>query len=429
MSKAILRKEHLILNDVASIILAGGQGTRLYPLTMARCKPAVSFGGRYRLIDVPISNSLNSYITKIFVITQYLSAGLHQHILSTYQSDIMRHVTVELLTPEETPEKKVWFKGTADAVRQNLKHILKTSADFFLILSGDQLYNMNYGDLIEFAKKQDCDLTIAALPVKEQEAQRMGLLKIDHSFFINDFYEKPNTAELLKRFEFNNASNKTSDNHYLGSMGIYVFKRSALISLLQEQGDDFGRDLIPIEVKKGSASAYVFNGYWEDIGTVRSYFEANLALTDKKNCLNIYDDINPIFTYPHQLPSPMISNAVINHSLLSEGTVIDGATIDHSVIGIRSHIKKGTVIKDSILVGNHFFLPPAHQSPPLPKDFSIGEHCRIENTIIDEHCSIGNRVKLINKQGLTHFDSDKLYVRDGIIIVTSGTSLPDGFEF
>ncbi len=421
-----------MVDRVASIILAGGQGTRLFPLTQARCKPAVSFGGRYRLIDIPLSNSLHSRINRIFIISQYMAVTVHHHVLETYQVAIMKTGTIELLSPEEVEGKKAWFNGTADAVRKNLDHILKAPVDFFLILSGDQLYNMDFVDMLECAKQADADLLIASIPVKESEAKRMGLLKIDGSNHVTDFYEKPSDPKMLKNFEVTDAFLKNhklsaKETRYLGSMGIYVFKREALIALLKEQGDDFGKDLLPLQIKKGKTSAFIYDGYWEDIGTVESYYHANLALTDHKNCLDLYDEKNTIYTCPYNLPSPLIKNTLIQHSIISQGSVIEGAEISKSVIGIRTHIKSGTVVRDSIIIGNHYYKPPPYQSPPLPAHFHIGKDCVIQKAIIDEESLIGNNVQLINKNHLQKYDGDGIYIRDGIIIVTSGTELPDGF--
>lgn len=399
-------------DKISTIVLAGGQGTRLFPLTETRCKPAVSFGGRYRLIDIPISNSLNSKITQIFVIAQFYASGLLQHMTSTYRSDLMGDGGIEMLTPEEKLEGKIWFKGTADAVRQNLEHILKTPAEYFLILSGDQLYNMNFSPLLHFAMRSHADLVIACLPVQEKEAKRMGILKLGDDRRVLDFYEKPQDEEILKRFIFK--------NNYLCSMGIYVFKRSALIALLKEEGDDFGKHLIPLQMEKGNTYGYVYEGYWEDIGTISSFYEANLALLDQKNHLEIYDEQHPIYSCPYQLPSPMIKQTHIYDSLISPGSIIEAAEIHHSILGIRTHVKKGTVIKDSIIHGNHQVYPP-------PIHFFIGENCHIERAIIDEETIIGNDVKLINKNQLKHYDGPGIFIRDGIIIVTTGTKIPDRF--
>ena len=402
-------------NKVVAIVLAGGQGTRLFPLTESRCKPAVSFGGRYRLIDIPISNALNSNINRIFVIAQYYASGLHQHICNTYRTDRLVEGGIEVLSPEEKPQGKVWFKGTADAVRQNMEHILKAPADYFLILSGDQLYNMDFHAMLDFAIKSDADLTIATLPVKQAEAKRMGLLKIDKASKIVDFYEKPQDPKILSEYLWNEESSE-----YLGSMGIYIFKKSALLNLLKEEGEDFGHHLIPLHVKKGKAYSYVYKGYWEDIGTIASYYEANLALMSKKDHLNIYDENNPIYTCPYNLPSPHIKKTRIQESLISQGSIIEAEEITESIIGIRGHIKKGTIIRNSLILGNHTVYPS-------PIHFSIGENCIIQKAIVDEETFIGNNVQLINKDNLKTYDGNGIYIREGIIIVTTGTHIPDNF--
>ncbi len=409
-------KEANPVERVASIILAGGQGTRLFPLTQSRCKPAVAFGGRYRLIDIPLSNSINSGIRQIFVISQYFASSLQQHILATYPPQLLSNGKIDLLCPEETNLHKVWFQGTADAVRQNLEHLDKTDADYFLILSGDQLYNIHFERMLEFAKERNADLVIATLKVFEKEAKRMGLLKVDAEGAVADFAEKPADPALLKKLQLH------PDPHFLGSMGIYIFKREALFSILKEKGEDFGKQIIPSQIKKGKTYAFIYDGYWVDIGTIDSYYEANLALTREKICLDTYDEKHPIYAEHHNLPPPNIKNTLIKESLISEGAIIEAEEVTRSIVGIRLHIKKGTVIRDSILLGNHFHCPPR-----VPVDFTIGADCRIEKAIIDENTWIGNRVQLINKNHLQTFDGDGIYIRDGIIIVTTGTHLPDGF--
>lgn len=404
----------LKLNEkVMTIILAGGQGTRLHPLTLHRCKPAVSFGGRYRLIDIPISNSLNSKINKIFVISQYFASSLQHHLSATYVHNPFNIGNLEMLSPEETPEGVKWFKGTADAVRQNLNHFQDSEIEYYLILSGDQLYNIDLLEMVEFAKKTNADLTIAALPVKEKEAKRMGLLKVREDFHIQDFYEKPQTKELLDKFQM------PEKDLYLGSMGIYVFKRDALNRLLKTEGDDFGKDLIPVMLSEGNSFAYLYDGYWEDIGTVSSFYEANLALIDQKNCLNISDPWRPIYAEVQNLPSSLVQNSQIERSLISPGCKIYAKQIVHSMVGSRTHIGEGSVIKDTIIMGNLGSFGD--------HDLLIGKNCHIEKAIIDEHSEIGNDVQLLNKKNEQHFDGDGIFIRDGIIIVTSGTKVPDGF--
>ena len=423
--------------QVATVILAGGQGTRLHPLTLHHSKPAISYGGRYRLIDIPISNSINSDFRQIFVIAQYLSGELQHHISQSYHFDVFNPGSVDVLTPQmaENGEKQ-WFEGTADAVRKNLPTILKSTADYFLILSGDQLYNLDFRQMVAFAQEKEADLTIAALPVLEKEARRMGLLKIDKESRILDFAEKPEDLEIMKKFLLSESFfseckiKPPKQNAYLGSMGIYVFKREFLIQLLKnDQRHDFGYHLITNAVHQAKTSAFIFYGYWEDIGTVASYYDANLLLTTSNQGLNTYDEKNPIYTRPSFLPGPKIRCTQIFDSIVCEGSVIEAGEIRHSVIGLRSRIQQGTVIRDTVMMGNHFYMPPAHEGKLLQQDFGVGKNCLIEKAIIDEHVFIGDNVKLINKKKLQQYESDILYVREGIIIVPAGARIPNGFEF
>ncbi len=416
---------HTPLVEVATIVLAGGQGTRLYPLTMHHSKPAVSYGGRYRLIDIPISNSINSNFRNIFVIAQYLSTELQHHISQTYHFDPFNPGSIDVLTPQENEKgEKQWFKGTADAVRKNLPILLKSPAEFFLILSGDQLYNIHFLNMVKFAQETNADLTIVSIPVTDREATRMGLLKIDEDHHVVDFVEKPKDLAKVKHFCLKNKTHP-----YLASMGIYVFKREALISLLeQDKRDDFGFHLINTAVKTRKTMTFIYDGYWEDIGTIASYYDANLILTTSSKGLNTYDEQNPIYTRPTFLPGPKISEAKISNSIICEGSVIEAEEITNSVIGLRSHIGKGTIIRDCVMMGNHFYMPPKQEDIPSYKQFSIGSYCVIEKAIIDEFVHIGDHVHLTNKKKLKEYDGDGVFIRDGIIIVSSGTSLPDHFE-
>jgi len=421
--------------QVATVILAGGQGTRLYPLTLHHCKPAVSYGGRYKLIDVPISNSLNSDFRQIFILAQHLSGELQHHISQTYHFDPYHPGSVDVLTPEQMGEGKVdWFTGSADAVRKMLPHLLRSHAEYFLILCGDQLYNINFQNMLQFALEKDADVTIAALPVKEKEARRMGLLQIDPRDKIHTFCEKPNLEEVIGSFSLPNTFyekkgfKEPKERHFLGSMGIYIFKRDVLVSLLREDpGEDFGKHILYTAVRSRNSFAFVYDGYWEDIGTVASYYEANLILTHLNEGLNTYDERNPIYTRPSYLPGPKIQSAKVVQSIICEGCIIEAAEIVHSIIGVRSYIKKGTIIKDSVLMGNHFYMPPLHDDKPISHDFWIGENCLIEKAIIDEHVRIGNHVRLVNQDEKTHFDGGKIFIRDGIIIVAAGAQIPDNF--
>lgn len=423
--------------EVATVVLAGGQGTRLYPLTLHHSKPAVVYGGRYRLIDIPISNSINSGFRQIFVIAQYLSAELQHHVSQTYQFDAYNPGSIEVLTPQINEKgEKIWFKGTADAVRKNLPTLLKTNADYFLILSGDQLYNINFQEMLQFAQTQKADLTIASTPVSERDAKRMGLLKINTDCQVTDFIEKPKEKKALDKFRLSAhfykklKASPPKKASYLGSMGIYIFKRKVLIDLLQkDQREDFGYHLIYTALKTKKLSAFIYNDYWEDIGTVASYYDANLILTDSDKGLDTYDESNPIYTRPTFLPGPKIKKTKVVESIICEGCIIEAAEISHSVIGLRSHIKRGTILRDTVLLGNHFYMPPLRDQKANEENYSIGEDCLIEKAIIDEHVQIGDRVKLINKKKLTQYDGKGIYVRDGIIIIPSGTKIPDDFEF
>lgn len=415
-----------INNQIASIILAGGQGTRLFPLTLHHCKPAVAYGGKYRLIDIPISNSINSNIRRIFVLAQYLTAELEKHLQKTYQFDAFSFGQMLFISPEENADgERIWFEGTADAVRKSLPYLLDTPVEYFLILSGDQLYNIDFTKMFEFAKISEADLTIATLPVEEADASRLGILKIDDHKKVTDFIEKPEDASQLDKFRLPKGVAKKD---FLGSMGIYIFKKKALISLLYEDTrEDFGKHLIPTQIQKGKTSAYIYNGYWEDIGTVRSFYQANLALTSPKFALNLYNDKKPIYTTPTFLPGPKITDTNIANSVVCDGAIINAKEITHSIIGIRSNIGEGTIIRDSVLMGNHFYFSPLHQSSTISNKAIIGKNCLIEKAIIDEDVQIEDDVQLINRDNLEFYDGDGIYIRDKIIIVSAKTKIKKGY--
>jgi glucose-1-phosphate adenylyltransferase len=420
--------------SVVTIVLAGGQGTRLFPLTLKHCKPSVYFGGIYRLIDIPISNSLNSDMQHIFVIAQYMSAELHHHLAQTYQFKSTEKGSLNFLTPtENSKNEKIWFNGTADAVRKNLDILLKTNADYFLVLSGDQLYNIDFKEMLKFTIEKNADLTIASLPIIEEEASRLGVLKIDRKGMIFDFFEKPKNLDILKEFKLENSfflNNKLkidSTKTHLGSMGIYIFKRDVLASLLNEDDrEDFGKHLIPTQIKKGNSYSFIYNGYWEDIGTIESFYAANIALTNKALGLNIYDESHPIYSRQFHLPGPIISNTQVTNSIICDGSIIKCKEISNSIIGLRATIEKDTIIRNSILCPNRYYNRPSYQKH-LPETFKVGQNCLIENTIIDEHVLIGNNVKLINEKKMRKYDGNGIYIRDNIIVVTAGCHLLDNF--
>lgn len=419
--------EPINMNRVASIILGGGQGTRLFPLTLTRCKPAISFGGRYRLIDVPISNSINSGCQKIFIVTQFLSSSLHQHIFKTYHRDTFSSGFIELLPAEQRVRGSGWFQGTADAVRQNIDYFIETPVDYFLILSGDQLYNMDFQKMLRFAKQSNADLVIAALPISKDDAKRMGVLQVDDNSLITNFLEKPQEQAALEMFRVSPEIAPDAKRCYLGSMGIYLFKREALLKLLhQDSREDFGKHLIPTKVAEGKTAAYVHDGYWEDIGTIESFYQANMALTGANPAFNCYDEANPIFASPYNLPGPKIYNTKVSNAIICEGAIVEAEEVTNSILGPRAMIKKGTVIRDSYIMGNDHYTPPI-RTERLPEKLLIGENCLISKAIVDKHAFIGNGVQLINKEKHRDYDGDNVYVRDGIIIVPRGASLPDGF--
>lgn len=421
------------MNYVTTIILAGGNGTRLEPLTNTRCKPAVCFGGKYRLIDIPISNAIHAGCSKIFVISQYLSSSLNQHIFNTYHPGAFSSTAIEIISAEQRHAQKSWFQGTACAVRQNLHYFTETPAEYFLILSGDQIYNMDFQHLMNFAKETNADLVIAALPVNEEDAKRMGIMKLDKDGFITEFYEKPQEQELLNHLRLPMSTleqisrGDCDDREFLGSMGIYVFKRQALLDLLQrDPREDFGKHLIPTKVSQGNIAAYLHNGYWEDIGTIESFFKANIALTAPNPEFNLCEDKKQIFFKQHYLSAPKIANSLISNSIICDGSFVEAAEVTDSILGLRSVIKQGSVIRHSYIMGNDFYTSPIH-SEGVSNTPLIGENCFIDHAIIDKNAHIGNNVRLINRDKLTHYSSDNVCIRDGVIIVTRGSCLPDGF--
>jgi glucose-1-phosphate adenylyltransferase len=420
------------MSRVAAIILGGGAGTRLFPLTLTRCKPAISFGGRYRLIDVPISNSINSGCHKIFVITQFLSSSLHQHIFRTYRHDIFNSGFLELLSAEQKPSRRGWFEGTADAVRQNIEYFLEIPVDYFLILSGDQLYTMDYREMVDFAKETDADAVVATLPVSKKDCSRMGIMKIDRNQMITDFIEKPQDDKVIESMRIDPATragiaNCNPENNYLASMGIYLFKREVLLNLLAEDPrEDFGKHLLPTIISKGKVGAYVFNGYWEDIGTIDSFYHANIALTAATPQFDCYDEAYPIYATRHNLPGPKVFNAQVTNSILCEGSIVDAAEISRTILGPRTIVKEKTIIRDSYVMGNDYFTPPI-ETDRLPQQLHIGRNCLIRKAIIDKNACIGDNVQLTNEHDLTHYDGQHVSIRDGVIIVPRGATVPDGF--
>lgn len=416
-----------------AIILGGGQGSRLAPLTESRSKPAVPIAGKYRLVDIPISNCINSDIKRMFVLTQFNSASLNQHIKNTYHFSHFSTAFVDILAAEQTPDNPTWFQGTADAVRQCMQHFMNHEFDYALILSGDQLYQMDFNEMIKAHHDCGATISIATLPVNAKEASDFGILKTDSENFITSFIEKP-AAELLPQWESEVSDEMQAEGKkYLASMGIYIFNRELLVELMKNPDTkDFGKEIIPQAIGKEKILSYQYEGYWTDIGNIDSFFEANLGLTDDIPKFNLFDNSSKIYTRARVLPPSKITGAsTIDKSVVAEGCIINGTTIEHSVIGIRSRIGFGSTIINSYLMGNDYYQNLEEIRLNVVHDIiniGIGERCFINNTIVDKNCRIGNDVRLNGGKHLEDTNTKLYTVKDGIIVVKKGAIIPDGFE-
>ena len=418
--------------NVIAIILGGGQGSRLYPLTESRSKPAVPIGGKYRLVDIPISNCMNSDIYRIFVLTQFNSASLNAHIKNTYHFSIFSHAFVDILAAEQTPDNAKWFQGTADAVRQCMPHFLNHDFDYALILSGDQLYQMDLNEMIEEHIKNEADISIATLPVNAKDAPEFGILKTNSENFIEAFIEKP-AKELLPDWESDVSDQmKSEGKHYLASMGIYVFNRKFLLDVMSDTGtQDFGKEIIPQAVGKKKIFSFQYEGYWTDIGNIDSFFEANIGLTDDIPKFDLFDNDNKIFTRPRLLPPTKFKNTNIDRSLVSDGCILNAKEIVRSVIGNRSRIGNDTIIQNSYVMGNDFYQNIDDMNEDVKNNkqlIGIGERCFINNAIVDKHCRIGNDVYINGGKHLENFSNELYSIKDGIVVVKKGAILPDNFS-
>ena len=410
------------LNDVLAVILGGGHGKRLFPLTLMRSKPAVPIAGNYRLIDIPISNCINSDIYRIAVLTQYNSVSLHRHITGTYNFDSFHTGWVQIWAAEQTMERMEWYQGTADAVRKQLFEIQASRSKFVLILSGDHLYRMDYSKMVESHWENGADVTVAVQPVDRENASRFGLLKQTAQGQIVNFAEKPKDSETLDQF----VSRDDPEKPYLASMGIYLFNLDTLVDILSiktggQDFDDFGYDIIPHCVEnKTKVFGYEFSGYWRDIGTIRSFYEANLDLTTSEPNFDLYNPNQRIYTHARFLPGSRLSDCQLNNALIAEGCVINCANIEYSVVGLRSIIKCGVHIKDSVLMGADYY----DDSGSIP--IGIGENCDIEGAIIDKNVRMGQDVMIRPFPRGTEMDKDTYNVRDGIVVIPKRTVLPSG---
>jgi glucose-1-phosphate adenylyltransferase len=410
------------LNDVLAVILGGGRGSRLYPLTKLRSKPAVPMGGKYRLIDVPISNCINSSIYRIAVLTQFNSVSLHRHITRTYSFDAFHTGWVQIWAAEQTMDSSDWYQGTADAVRKQLFQIRSSNAKYVLILAGDHLYRMDYAAMAAFHWEKNAEITVAVQPVLKSEAFRLGILKSDKNSQITDFAEKTTDPEVLKKM----ISRDDPERPYLGSMGIYMFDTELLLSMVENNDlPDFGKDVIPHSLIGHRVFGYHFDGYWEDIGTIRSFYDTNLALTIQNPPFDLFDADRPIYTAPLFLPGSRVTDSTLEDVLITEGCRVERAEIRHSVVGLRSQIESGAFIQDSIIMGADYYetlLKPRKNVIPI----GIGPGCHIEGAIIDKNARLGPGVVIMPFPRGTDIDAESWFVRDGIVVIPKDGVLPAG---
>ncbi len=426
------------MKRVLGIILGGGAGTRLYPLTKLRAKPAVPLAGKYRLIDIPVSNCINSDILKIYVLTQFNSASLNRHLARTYNFTGFSEGFVEVLAAQQTTENPSWFQGTADAVRQYLWLMEEWEVDEFLILSGDHLYRMDYRLFVERHRDTNADITLSVVPIDEKRASDFGLMKIDNTGRVVDFSEKPK-GDALKKMQVDTTalgldSEQAQKMPYIASMGIYVFKKDVLIDLLNRSPDqtDFGKEIIPASAKDYNVQAYLYNGYWEDIGTIESFYEANLALTQQpRPPFSFYEERAPIYTRARYLPPTKLLDCQVTESMIGEGCIIKNCRINHSVLGIRSRIESGCIIEDTLIMGADFYEPFAERQSDCDTQrvpLGIGSNSTIRRAIIDKNARIGCDVQIINKDRVEEAEREQqgFFIRNGIVVVIKNAVIPDG---
>jgi len=420
-------------NDVLALILGGGRGTRLFPLTEHRSKPAVPIGGKYRLIDIPISSCLHADIRRIFVLTQFNSASLNRHIAQTYRMDLFSQGFVEILAAEQTPDNPHWYQGTADAVRQAARHFGRYDAEYYLVLAGDHLYRMNYNNLVDAHIDTRADITIAAQPVAIEDASAMGIFLFDREGQIVGFEEKP-TPERLKEMGHSvprgSGRDTAAQKPFMASMGIYVFSRDVLLeAIVQDGATDFGRQVIPNALGRYRVNSYVFRGYWADVGTVDAFYDANIMLTRTGSPFSFYDPRRPIYTHPRFLPGARLNDCTVRDGIIGEGCYIDRSIIEDSIVGIRTNIESGATIRRSVLLGADFYemdddATVRGDNPRL----GVGRDVVLDRTIVDKNARIGDGARLINEARVEHADGDGYYIRNGIIIVPKDGVIKPGTQ-
>lgn len=418
----------MINNNVLAIILGGGQGSRLHPLTEERSKPAVPIAGKYRLVDIPISNCINSDIKRMFVLTQFNSASLNRHIKNTYHFSFFSSAFVDVLAAEQTPENKGWFQGTADAVRQSMHHFVRHDFDYVLILSGDQLYQMDYDAMIKEHKKSKAKISIATIPVNAKDATSFGILKSDDKNVITSFIEKPDASLLPDWTSDVSEDMKSQGRNYLASMGIYIFNRDLLIELMNDESTiDFGKEIIPQNIDKHKTLSYQYEGYWTDIGNIDSFFEANIGLTADIPNFDLYDKSKRIYTRARMLPTTKVSGTTLNKTVVAEGCIISAAKIEQSVIGIRSRIGDESTVINTYMMGSDYYQTLDDVNNPKVNTLGIGPRSFIKNAILDKNCCIGMDVRINGGPHLEDTETDTYAVKDGIVVIKKGAVIPNGF--
>jgi len=419
-------------NEVLALILGGGQGTRLFPLTQLRSKPAVPLGGKYRLIDIPISNCIHADIRRIFVLTQFNSASLNRHISGTYRMDLFSQGFVEILAAEQTPDNPNWFQGTADAVRQARRHFSRYDADYYLILAGDHLYRMDYTEMVDAHIDQKADITIAAQPVDLNDAPSMGIFRFDRNGQIIAFEEKPNRARLVDIGQSIPQgaifSGHSAEKPFVASMGVYVFSRDVLLELLAaSEARDFGREIIPAALDKYRVNSFLFRGYWADVGTVDSFYDANVMLARPHAPFNFYDPFRPIYTHARFLPGSRLGECDVRDAIIAEGCYLDRCSVQESIVGIRTSVQRGATIRRSVLLGADYY--EADDAAPARGDaprLGIGRNVVLDRVIVDKNARIGDEAKLVNERGIQEADGDGYYIRSGVIVVPKDGAIRPG---
>ncbi|HEV3115771.1 MAG TPA: glucose-1-phosphate adenylyltransferase [Gemmataceae bacterium] len=422
------------MQDVLALILGGGRGTHLYPLTKTRSVPALPIAGKYRLIDMPVSNCLNSGLRRIYVLTQFQSASLHRHLANAYKFDPFSRGFVSILAAQQTNEAAAWYEGTADAVRKNLRYVEEDGCRDVLILSSDQLYRMDYGEMIRRHRESAADVTLAVQPVTRDEASRLGILRVAPDWRVIDLLEKPRTADQFDRLRTPvsglNRNDAPLDHEYLANMGIYAIRRDVLLELLQSQASDLVVDIFARVLKERRVLAHLHTGYWQDVGSIKSYYEASLALTHDPPPFDFHTTEGVIYTSGRNLPASHVRASRVHDCLVADGCMIlPGANLHHSIVGVRSRIGRDVVLRDAIVIGADVYETEAQRQtscaqgiPPL----GIGDHSRIERAILDKDCRIGCNVQIVNRQNLQHADEATYVIRDGIVVIPRGTVVPDG---